>query len=259
MFKRLQSSSHHRSQGTSGSFRALVPLWPLLPWGSHLAELPLVAFAALQRKGTGISVGQNFSCRKISDTSNGRENPFLTVMFSKRDVPTFWPGLPFSPCFPGFPSGPWKRRKQKKAVGMGKQRSGIPTSHSQGISLAQTNLRASSPTHGGQRGAQEVVQVRPQSIGATAGVWLSLVFSCSNTWRKTHCLKVRRSLCSGDYWVTQLRGNTVIILMMVTLKPHLQDRWVLENCLNQMCPSVSKGAKEGSPEVHLPSLCYRMG
>lgn len=72
-FSRLQSSSHHRSQGTSGSFGALVPLRPLLPWGSHLAELPLVAFAALQSKGTDISAGKNSFCRKTSETSDERE------------------------------------------------------------------------------------------------------------------------------------------------------------------------------------------
>lgn len=141
---------------------------------------------------------------------------------------------------------------------MGKQKSHISTSHSQAISLAQTSLRASSPTHGEQQGAQEVVQVRPQATGATAGARLSLVFSCSHTWRKTHCLKVERPLCSGNYWATQLKGGTVIILMMMTLESHLEDRWVMKNC-HQMCASVSKGAKEGSPEVHLPSLCYTMG
>lgn len=173
MFNHLQSSSHHRSQGTSGSFRALVPLRPLLPWGSRLTELPLVAFAALQSKGTDISVGQNFFCRKISEMSNKREVVMLSEMF----LPSVQ-ACPFLPVFlvsllvPG--------RGKKKAVGMGKQRSHIPTSHSQVISLAHTNLRASSPTHGSQQGGQEVVQVRPQSTGATAGVWLSLVFSCSN-------------------------------------------------------------------------------
>lgn len=150
------------------------------------------------------------------------------------------------------------RGEKKEDVGMGKQKSHISTSHSQAISLAQTSLRASSPTHGEQQGAQEVVQVRPQATGATAGAWLSLVFSCSHTWRKTHCLKVERPLCSGNYWATQLKGGTVIILMMMTLESHLEDRWVMKNC-HQMCASVSKGAKEGSPEVHLPSLCYTMG
>lgn len=159
-------------------------------------------------------------------------------MLSKGDVPTFWPGLPFSPCFPGFPSGPWKGKK-KKAVGMGNQRRHIPTRHSQAISLAHTNLRASSPTRGGHQGGQEVVQVRSQSTGATAGLCLSLVFSCSNTWRKTHCLKVERSLCSGDYWGTQLKGDTVIILMMMTLKSYLEDRWVMENSAH-LSPRVQK-------------------
>lgn len=94
VFNHLQSSSHHRSQGTSGSFRALVPLWPLLPWGSRLTELPLVAFAALQSKGTDISVGQNFFCRKISEMSNKREVVMLSEMF----LPSVQ-ACPFLPVF----------------------------------------------------------------------------------------------------------------------------------------------------------------
>lgn len=57
VFNHLQSSSHHRSQGTSGSFRALVPLRPLLPWRSCLAKLSLVALAALQNESTEVNTG----------------------------------------------------------------------------------------------------------------------------------------------------------------------------------------------------------
>lgn len=39
---------------------------------------------------------------------------------------------------------------------MGKQRRHIPTSHSQAISLAHTNLRASSPTPGANKEAREL-------------------------------------------------------------------------------------------------------
>lgn len=53
------------------------------------------------------------------------------------------------------------------------------------------------------------MQVRPRFTGTTAGVWLSLFLSCSNTWgrRKPHCLKVERSLCTGDYRATWLKGD----------------------------------------------------
>lgn len=74
VFSHLQSSSsHHRSQGTSGSFRALVPLGPCLPWRSHLAELPLVALAALQSKSTDVSVGHNCFYRQRSRMSKENE------------------------------------------------------------------------------------------------------------------------------------------------------------------------------------------
>lgn len=120
------------------------------------------------------------------------------------------------------------------------------------------------------------MQHRTESTGATAGIWLSLVFSCSNIWGKTHCLKVGRSLCSGDYWATQLKGDTVIILMIVTFKSHLQDRCVMENCVSiclQGCkrrisrsaptqPLVQDGLKCGKhlyPDSHkrFPLVCTR--
>lgn len=43
-----QVCSHHRSQGTSGAFRALVSLWSHLPRWAGLSKLPLVTFAALK-------------------------------------------------------------------------------------------------------------------------------------------------------------------------------------------------------------------
>lgn len=89
------------------------------------------------------------------------------------------------------------------------------------------------------------MRVKSLFTGTTAGVWLSLFLSCSNTRRrrKPHCLRVKRSLCPGDYRATWLKGG--IFHLQITCQRQVGDGKLL------MCLSVLKDTKEVSQKCSL--------
>lgn len=95
-------SSHRWSQTAPGPFRAWGARGSGVSRDAHLTQLSLVALGTLQREEREAVTGP--AQRRGGGMGAGEEEGVGSQQEEKG--PTLAPVLPFSPCFPGFPSGP---------------------------------------------------------------------------------------------------------------------------------------------------------
>ena len=96
-------SSHRWSQAAPGPFRAWGARGSGVSRDAHLTQLSLVALGTLQWGRDRVSPGVR---RGEGRAGARRQGNGPIQVEGGGGVPTLAPIRPFSPCFPGFPSGP---------------------------------------------------------------------------------------------------------------------------------------------------------
>ena len=95
--------SHRWSQAAPGPFRAWGARGSGVSRDAHLTQLSLVALGTLQWGRDRVSPGVR---RGEGRAGARRQGNGPIQVEGGGGVPTLAPVRPFSPCFPGFPSGP---------------------------------------------------------------------------------------------------------------------------------------------------------